>query len=197
VTKEQKAAWLAWTLFALSVALFAASLVLAALNGFDRAYDWGTAAGSPILFGAPCLAFAVVGALIASRRRDNAVGWVCLAAGLVMTVTVTVGQYAQYALETDPGALPAGAIAAWIGRWDWIVFVSLLGIYLPLLFPAGRLPSPRWRVVVWVGVAAVLATASYESFRPGPLPPTPSKIPWRSTARTGCWRCWRPRGTCS
>jgi len=80
VTKEQKAAWLAWTLFALSVALFAASLVLAALNGFDRAYDWGTAAGSPFLFGAPCLTFAVVGALIASRRRDNAVGWVCLAA---------------------------------------------------------------------------------------------------------------------
>jgi len=78
--KEKKAAWLAWTLFALSVALFAASLVLAALNGFDRAYDWGTAAGSPFFFGAPCLTFAVVGALIASRRRDNAVGWVCLAA---------------------------------------------------------------------------------------------------------------------
>jgi len=70
---ERGAARLAWALLALSVALFAASLVFAALNGFDRAYDWGTAAGSPFFFGAPCMAFAVVGALIASQRRDNAV----------------------------------------------------------------------------------------------------------------------------
>ncbi len=161
---------LAWALLALSVALLAASLVLAALSGFDRAYDWGTSTGSPFFIGAPCTAFAVVGALIASQREDNAMGWVCLAVGLLMTATVTAGQYALYTLETNPGALPAGELSAWVGQWDWIVFVSLIGIYLPLLFPDGRLPSPRWRVVAWLGVAAILATAAYESLHPGLLP---------------------------
>jgi len=72
---------LAWALLALAGALVATSFVFAALNGFERAYNWGTAAGSPFFVSVPCLTFAVVGALISSRRRDNAVGWICLGIG--------------------------------------------------------------------------------------------------------------------
>ncbi len=161
---------LAWALLALAGALVATSFVFAALNGFERAYNWGTAAGSPFIISVPCLTFAVVGALIASRRRDNAVGWICLGIGVMMAVTFIAGQYALYALETSAGALPGGSLAAWVGQWDWIVFVSLLSIYLVLLFPNGHLASPRWRIIAWLGAAAILTTAAFESFHPGHLP---------------------------
>ncbi|MDQ3678544.1 MAG: hypothetical protein M3401_17400 [Actinomycetota bacterium] len=78
-------------------------------------------------------------------------------------------QYAQYALETEPGALPVAEFVAWLGQWDYLLFVAPLGIYLVLLLSHGRLPSPRWRAVAWIGgLAAGLAGAS-EATLPGPL----------------------------
>jgi hypothetical protein len=47
--------------------------------------------------------------------------------------------------------------------------VGLLGIYLILLFPDGKLPSRRWRPLAWLsGVVMVLASLGI-TFAPGPL----------------------------
>jgi hypothetical protein len=40
---------------------------------------------------------------------------------------------------------------AWFSQWVIFVWFGLVGILLPLLFPDGRLPSPRWRPLLWAG----------------------------------------------
>jgi hypothetical protein len=111
------------------------------------------------------LAFSTVGALVASYRPENAIGWLFLSGAFVWIVGELTLEYGVYALITDPGALPAGVWAAWFGAWargiGWFFLVS----FLLLLFPTGRLPSPRWRPVLWgtAGCVVLFTLASWLS----------------------------------
>ena len=91
-------------------------------------------------FGSVALAFVVVGALLTIRRAENAVGWLMLAIGVVMTVLVASGQYAGYALLGDP-SLPLGLELAWLGSWVFLPMLALVNVLL-LVFPLGRLERP-------------------------------------------------------
>jgi len=125
----------AWGLFALSMALMAAGAALG-LVGTTFAY-W------PITIGV-----GGVGALIAART-SNRVGWLFLAEGLVLSTGVLCQAYAAH-LPSLPGAPWAG----WL--FELVLVFGLLPITLALLlFPDGRVPSPRWRIVAW---AAILVT---------------------------------------
>jgi hypothetical protein len=54
--------------------------------------------------------------------------------------------------------LPAGEFVGWLQLWIWVPFITLITVYLFLLFPDGRLPGPRWRLVSWAaGVSPVAA----------------------------------------
>ena len=102
------------------------------------------------------LAYSSVGALIASYRPENAIGWLFLSGAFVWIVGELALEYGVYALITDPGALPAGAWAAWFGAWGRALGWFLIATFLLLLFPAGRLPSPRWRPLLWVVVGFIV-----------------------------------------
>ena len=53
-------------------------------------------------------------------------------------------------------AWPGGPLMAWLSTWMWAPGYAILLVWLPLLFPTGRLPSRRWRPVAWLaGVALV------------------------------------------
>jgi signal transduction histidine kinase len=95
------------------------------------------------------LGMAAVGALAASRQPGNATGWIFLAVGLAAGVAFGTSEYADYALRTRPGSLPGAEYAAWASDWIWALLVALPITFLPLLFPDGRLPSPRWRWFAW------------------------------------------------
>jgi hypothetical protein len=95
------------------------------------------------------LAFSSVGALVASRRPRNAIGWLFCFGALVWVLGELTLEYAVYALITAPGALPGGARATWLGAWARGMGWFLVIVFLFLLFPNGRLPSPRWRPVLW------------------------------------------------
>jgi signal transduction histidine kinase len=111
------------------------------------------------ILGVPAiLAFSVVGALIASRRPDNPIGWILCGAGLSFALGSLAGEYATYALITEPGSLPGGDIMAWLGTWAWPPGIILVFTYLLLLFPDGRLPSGRWKPVAWLAAVASLIT---------------------------------------
>jgi UDP-N-acetylmuramyl pentapeptide phosphotransferase/UDP-N-acetylglucosamine-1-phosphate transferase len=113
------AARLAWSLAALSVAMFVGGCALTVLSLSDApatqpSSDWGTASalGGLVIF-LPFLAFPLVGALIASRRPHNPIGWICLAAGLFWMLIV-LGD----SVPTGSGPYPVTIDA--LTQWIWI-----------------------------------------------------------------------------
>jgi len=77
--------------------------------------------------------------------------------------------YAFYTLWVQPGSLPGGLAAAWLQNWIWVVSSGLLVVFLPFLFPNGRLPSRHWRPVGWLSACVVALQAFVGVFHPGPL----------------------------
>ena len=181
---------LAWSLAAFAVAMFGATVVLYFLTPSDYSPgDWfSVRALSDALGFVAFLAFPLVGALIASRRPDNPIGWICLADGLLWMVLAVTDQYSIYGLAS-PGSVPFPVAVGTIGnQWLWVSTVGLLGIYLLLLFPNGRLPSRRWRPLAWFAGVVIFVSSIVEGFSPGPLEnqggvPNPfglEELPWLS-----------------
>jgi hypothetical protein len=153
--------WLAWSLAGLSVAMFLASAVLYVLVPSSQEGPSTSGALSELLIFVTFLAFPIVGALIASRHPKNPVGWICLAIGLFWML-IFLG-------DSIPGSGPYPVTIAALTQATWVPPVGLLGIYLILLFPDGKLPSRRWRPLAWIsGVVMVLASLGI-TFAPGPL----------------------------
>jgi hypothetical protein len=153
------AAWLAWS--ALAVTTVFSVLVLfmpSEQNGLEIIV--------------PLAAWAVtssaVGALIVSRRPGNPVGWLLGAIGFLVGASGFFSQYAFYALVARTGSLPGGGAAAWLATWPIGLALGLF-TYLFVLFPEGRLLSPRWRWILWLSGAAIAAATLSEAFMPGPI----------------------------
>jgi hypothetical protein len=96
-----------------------------------------------------------VGAIVASRRPENPVGWLLCLSGVAISISHFTSQYAIYTLLAQPNSLPAGEAIAWIAAWQLPIIIGLQAFYL-LLFPTGRLTSRRWRWLAWLTVAWVL-----------------------------------------
>ena len=157
---------LAWATWALSLVLTALGLWLLALSySTPVPLDWGFRGWPAII----AVAYSTVGAIVASRRPDNRVGWIFCAAGLITGILGFLNEYAVVALLARPGTLPAGRIAAWVASWIWVPFVGLISTFLLLLFPTGRLPSPRWRPVAWLGAAEIALLSLHFALMPGPM----------------------------
>ena len=156
------ATWLAWSLWALSVALMALSLLLLALirsHPGTHIFDWWP--GNTLV-----VIDATVGAIVASRRPENLVGWFLCLSGLAVSTSTFTSQYAIYALLAEPNSLPAGEAIAWIAAWMLPIMIGLQVAYL-MLFPTGQLPSRRWRWLAWLTAAYVLVGVITAAFSPG------------------------------
>jgi hypothetical protein len=138
----------------------------------------------------PFLAFPLVGALIASKRPKNPIGWICLAVGIIWMIMLISSSYGVYGLLARPGSVPFPAAIGSLGVWMWVPAVGLLGTYLILLFPDGRLPSKRWRPLAWLSGVAIVLVSAGSALSPGPmdgLPGIPNpfgleKYPWVADA---------------
>ena len=89
-------------------------------------------------------AFAVVGSLLVTKRPTNVVGWIMATVALMVAILPIGGTYAAYVISTRGRPNVLAVIGAWTQTWYWYVLLSLAIIYLPLLFPDGRLLSRRW-----------------------------------------------------
>ena len=135
---RRRYAWLAWGLATLAIALHLFGHVFVVLGiGIGTPGDGETTLGGAGFLVA-FYAFPLVGAVIATRRPEHAIGWLFLASGLVLGLSDGAASYADYALYADPGRLPAGNWAAWIVSWLDPAF-ALCIVLLLLLFPDGRL----------------------------------------------------------
>jgi hypothetical protein len=170
--RQRAAAWLAWSLVALSVALLLGGIALALVTRStvpDLPFGGETEDGSVVADLVTLLTFSVVGAIIASRHPRNTLGWLFCSVGVTIGLNSFVGDYAEFWLASGFGMSSLGETAAWLSSWLWILLVYFPTSLLLLLFPDGRLPSPRWRPVAW-GVA--LGTAGGvvgNALKAGPL----------------------------
>ena len=163
------APWLAWSLVTLSVVLFVGGI---ALDQMTRSTAPGRPFYGPVdaaFYLATVLTFSVVGAIVASRQPRNAIGWLFCGVGLVLGINSLAGGYAEYRLSggSDPGSL--AETAAWFASWSWTLLVYVPTSFLLLLFPDGRLPSPRWRPVAWCAVLGLIGFLAGYTLNPGPL----------------------------
>src|SRR5215218_7362361 len=159
---RRTAVWLAWPLWTISVVLTALSLLLLVLNlshPGTHIFDWW-------LGNATVVIDVTVGAIVASRRPENPVGWLLCLSGFAVSTSSFTSQYAIYALLAQPGSLPAGEAMAWIAAWTLPIMIGFQVSYL-LLFPTGRLPSRRWRWLALLTVAYILVGVTTSAFSPG------------------------------
>jgi signal transduction histidine kinase len=119
----------------------------------DAVGDVGAEAGA--------VAYAGLGALIVRRARGNLVGWFMLAEGAATALMTTGSAYAIFGVKAHPGTLPAAAAAGTLAETAFVLVGAALSAIF-LVFPSGRLPSPRWRPAVTAGL--VLAGLSLASF---------------------------------
>ena len=159
---------LAWMTFGLVAVSFVGSVVLLAVATQAGAVPGGELAEGGALL-AMMFSFPVVGVLVATRQAGNPIGWLLLAIGLVWEVWGGVaGIYVIWGFDVDPGSLPRPDLVAALTSSIWVPGLGLIGTFLILLFPDGRLPTPRWRPFAWFcGLVLFLLTVLI------PLAPVP------------------------
>src|SRR5215204_4589497 len=119
---NRAAAWLAWSLCALSLALTALSLLLLDLNlSHPNTHIYAPWLDNTLT----AISYAPVGALIASRHPANPIGWLLCLYGLVISISHFCAEYAIYALLAQPDSLPAGEAMAWIVSWILPIIIGL------------------------------------------------------------------------
>ncbi len=157
------AARLAWSLCVLSLLLLTLSLLLILLErSTAEEFPWQAQVINVVgTIGAP-----ILGALVASRRPGNPYGWIWLGYGMGFVLASLADAYLTYAaVVADSGSLPVPWPIALIPGLGWGVSIVLVP-FLLLLFPDGRLPSPRWRFVAWTAAATGTSTLILVPFRP-------------------------------
>jgi hypothetical protein len=151
-------AWVAWTAWTFLAGL-AILLQLQTTQGFPAAWAPALTLGT----------FMTVGTVIVFRQPYNTIGWLCYVAGLAGALAGFSGEYARYALGLQGDWLPGGLAMAWLNMWVGIFWAGMVPSLLLLLFPTGRLPSPRWRPVAWASAVCVSAACVVRAVKPGPL----------------------------
>lgn len=147
-----RAAWLAWA----SVLLYVGATIVTLLLEIRFV---GRVEVLDLWVALALAASGVVGALIVGRHPRHRIGWMFCAAPLFFVASFFAHQYAIQALVVAPGTLPFGQAMAWFGFWLEIPAIAVFVLFLPLLFPDGHLPSPRWRPAAFVAAAAVVIAA--------------------------------------
>jgi len=153
--------WVPGLLAALGVGCTLAAVAVGAMVEGARPVDAGDATLGVL--------YPLVAALVLSRQPGSLVG-------RLLMVTVITGPYlvaAEYVLLTGTTAGPVATSAAWLAAWGFVPYYVIVAL-VPLYFPDGTLPSPRWRPIARVlGTVVVVGTVA-AMFRNGPLDYAPA-----------------------
>jgi hypothetical protein len=152
----------AWSAAGLTLLILVVALVLLGLDA-SRMADGRIAFYAVTTLTA--ILYACTGRLIATRVPGNAIGWLLALIGLSLAAMMLTEQYALHGLAVAPGSLPAARLAGWLAGVAYLpTFASM--VFLVVLFPDGRLPSRRWRPLLWL-MFAVLAGWTAQQFQAG------------------------------
>ena len=160
---DRAARRLARAIFVIELALVGVSLVFYVLGTAEATGAWASTL-SDIGFMVAFSLFPIVGVVLATRQPRNALGWVMLGIGFFFAEPLTA--YGEYAL----GAGWSGADWALAATsWTWVPVIGLAGAFVPLLFPDGHLPSPRWRWFARVAAGGMVVSSIAMLLDPGSL----------------------------
>jgi|HubBroStandDraft_3_1064219.scaffolds.fasta_scaffold09985_2 signal transduction histidine kinase len=138
---------------AVGVAVLVAVAGSASAPAFDQA---GTAVFADTLsFACAVGAVAVIGAVVALAVPGNRVGWLLLAAAAVMGVGLALTEAGVHGVVTAPGSVPGASYMAAFGPGLQAAGMLIVVVGVPVVFPDGRLPGPRWGWLSWSATAAV------------------------------------------
>jgi signal transduction histidine kinase len=115
------------------------------------------------------LAYACMGCVLLARRPGHPMGPLLCLIGLAIAISQAAFVYARYALVHAPGSLPFSTAMLWLNTWVYAPAISLVGLVLPLVFPEGRLLSPRWRPALWAALAFIPLWAAANAFIPSSM----------------------------
>jgi MFS family permease len=121
---------------------------------------WGSAAIDQA-FVTIIVGYAVVGVLVATREPGNPIGWLLLVAALSLGLATTGTAYVE---ATEGPGEPLAALVSVQSVWLYVAIVLV-----PLLYPTGRLPTPRWRAAIWLGLAGLVILHVGELLQHGSL----------------------------
>jgi hypothetical protein len=172
-----RAAWVAWSVWALCVVVFALTelLDLTTPNPFPQSDpSWAMSVLRAVLI----LTYSTIGALVASRRPGNPIGWIFCGAGLFLAGLFLTTAYAEYALYGGNSPVTGAQYSAWLSDQLLVSVVPLLMVLLLLLFPTGRLPSGlllpegrlpsrSWQAVMWMAVGGSAMLGLWQITGPG------------------------------
>jgi hypothetical protein len=122
-----------------------------------------------LLFSVIVLGLSIIGSLIVAKQPDNRVGWLFLAASVGIAVSTASFNYISLSVHRFALALPGTVFVAWLSSWIMIPTLISLVIFVPLLFPTGHVPSPRWRPVARFGLVGICLTTIGSAMVAGPL----------------------------
>ena len=169
---ERRAAAIAWSACGLAMVLAAATAVFAFVDDGTRlpADEGGqvTASGE-LTFAVMIMAFAALGAVIASRRPRNPIGWILCVAPVALAFTGVARGLYVHSYFADPGSLDVPDALVWAANWAWVPGFMPLPTLLLLLFPDGQPVSRRWRPVAWAALLAMSMLVVGYALAPGPL----------------------------
>jgi hypothetical protein len=149
---------------AVTLALIGAGGLVSLLHfGFDLVDTLDAGSYAALLAG-----MAVIGLLIARREPGNPVGWLFSLAPLLVSVSITFGVLGIWA-GPEHQDYPWAAVPAWMSLWAWPLGLISFAVLMPLLFPDGRPPSGRWRVLVKIDLVVIAATALLLATQPGEI----------------------------
>jgi hypothetical protein len=153
----------AWLFAGLTVLVLVAAMVLL---GLDARVMTASRIGSYAFAGAGCLVYAGIGGLLAARMPRNAIGWLLGLTGFWLAANMFLEQYGLHGLAAAPGSLPAVRAVAALGQAaSNLIFATL--ILVVLLFPTGRLPSKRWRPVLWAAIWVIVVAGAAQTLQRG------------------------------
>ena len=166
-----------WVVWGLTVLLIVGTFRLAALNDSFSEDPFFLSVAIVMIVG-----YMTIGALIASRAEHNAIGWLLMSIGAGFLLGGFTDEYVAYAIPRDIEGFFAD-FTVWLTNWVF-AFLAFPIPWILLLFPDGRLPTPRWRPVAWaiailegfLLIGLIVNPGPIDADFPGPLPMNPTGI---------------------
>ncbi len=160
--------WCALSIWLLTLATAGAALIYNHVHPLSPAVRTGAGSAADFVAAVTFIGgFATVGTLLIWKRPANPIGWLMSATGASYAFAVGGGLL----LLHFPGTRVWGN---WIG---WLFGLGIgFAVFVLLLFPAGSLPSHRWRLVAWAAATAMVAWALGNTFAPAPVGGSPSPL---------------------